>query len=82
MAETDTSPKIGGALHWGAHVKANFGAGTTLAHLLDSGHKAENNETKYSVQDPRTGDARDLTYREPADRDANGSGGTFWTLDE
>lgn len=66
--------------HVGQHVWADFGEGKVLAHLLDHGHKADNNETKYSVQNPDTGKGEDLGYREPEDRDEAGSGRTFWSL--
>jgi hypothetical protein len=67
-------------LYVGSHVWADFGDGYVLAHLEDDGHKNDAGETKYAVQNPETGLAEDLTYREPDDIDSAGTGRTFKTL--
>ena len=61
----------------GAHVWADFGDGAVLAHVVVAAHENEAGETKYGVQAPN-GAIHDLGWREPGDRDAAGSGGTFW----
>jgi hypothetical protein len=58
----------------GDHVTADFGDGPVLAHIV-SGEK----NGKYTVQKP-DGSTADLAYREPADYDDGGSGGTFKAL--
>lgn len=63
----------------GTLVNADFGEGEVLAFLLDGGHQNDAGETKFWVQKPGGGKA-ELTYREPGDRDASGSGVTFWNL--
>lgn len=64
----------------GDHVWADFGVGgKVLAHIVQGAHQNEAGETKFGVQ-AADGSAHDLAYREPADRDDQGSGGTFWTL--
>jgi hypothetical protein len=59
------------------HVFADFGEGRVVAHLVTGQPKQVDGDTKYAVQDPN-GDIQMLTYREPGDRDAGGSGRTFW----
>lgn len=67
--------------HVGEHVWANFGDGKVLAHVEDGGHEVDGvdgPETKYKIQNPATGKAEDLGYREPeGDSD---TGRTFWKL--
>jgi hypothetical protein len=67
-------------IHVGLHVWADFdGTGKQLAHVVQGAHDNPAGETKYGVQDA-DGREHALAYREPADRDAAGSGGTFWLL--
>jgi hypothetical protein len=63
----------------GDHVWADFGSGKVLAHVVQGAHDNAAGETKYGIQAP-DGSDHQLAYREPADRDEHGSGGTFWTL--
>jgi hypothetical protein len=63
----------------GDHVWADFGSGKVLAHIVQGAHDNAAGETKYGIQAP-DGTVAALGYREPADRDAQGSGLTFWTL--
>ena len=63
----------------GDHVWADFGNGKVLAHIVQGAYVNEADETKFGVQAP-DGSEHALAYREPADRDAGGSGLTFWTL--
>lgn len=62
----------------GDHVWADFGAGKVLAHVVGTAHVVSG-ETKWGVQDS-AGSVHDLAHREPQDRDAGGSGLTFWSL--
>jgi hypothetical protein len=62
----------------GDHVWADFGEGKELAHVVRGAHDV-NGEEKWGIQDS-AGKAHALAYREPADRDAGGSGLTFWRL--
>ena len=63
----------------GDHVWADFGDGKVLAHIVQGPHENAVGETKYGIQAP-DGSDHALGYREPADRDAEGSGMTFWTI--
>jgi len=63
----------------GDHVWADFGDGKVLAHITQVAHTNAAGETKFGVQAP-DGKVHDLAYREPADRDAAGSGLTFWKV--
>lgn len=63
----------------GDHVWADFGSGKELAHIVKGAHINEAGETKYGVQ-AADGSVFQLTYREPEDRDEQGSGLTFWRL--
>jgi hypothetical protein len=54
------------------------GTHDVLGHVVKLAHQNEAGETKYGIW--AGGAVHDLAYREPADRDANGAGGTFWTL--
>jgi len=63
----------------GDHVWADFGDGKVLAHITQVAHTNAAGEEKYGVQAP-DGSTVALGYREPADRDAAGSGMTFWKL--
>ena len=55
----------------GTVVKADFGEGEEYALLVDVGG---DKDTLVPL-----GDGQKLAYREPEDRDAQGSGGTWWT---
>ncbi len=59
----------------GEHVVANFGAGDIVAHYWSGPHQ-NGEEVKHKIQD-EAGKHKDLGYREPADYDDKGSGGTF-----
>jgi hypothetical protein len=63
----------------GDHVWADFGEGKVLAHVVKGEHVNDAGETKWGLQAP-DGSKHDLAHREPADRDAGGSGLTFWRL--
>jgi hypothetical protein len=63
----------------GDHVHADFGDGPVIAHISKAKHENAAGEEKYGVQAP-DGSNHDLAYREPEDRDAGGSGGTFWSV--
>ena len=63
----------------GDHVWADFGSGKVLAHIVQGAHDNAAGETKYGIQAP-DGTVHALGYREPADRDEQGSGLTFWKL--
>jgi hypothetical protein len=49
-----------------------------LGHIVRSSYTDANGDTKSDVLVGDTVHA--LGYREPADRDANGAGGTFWNI--
>ncbi len=58
------------------HVWADAGDGPVIAH--DTGEQVTvDGETKGVIQMPN-GNKVNLAYREPADRDDAGSGGTYW----
>lgn len=63
----------------GDHVHADFGDGPVIAHVAKGAHENDAGETKYGIQAP-DGSVHALAYREPEDRDAGGSGLTFWKL--
>ncbi len=58
------------------HVHADFGGGPCIAHYVSGPHDV-GGETKHTIQAP-DGSKVNLAHREPADRDAAGSGLTFW----
>ena len=62
----------------GDHVWADFGDGKVLAHVA-TGKQDTADGDKYGVQAP-DGSVHSLAYREPDDRDAAGSGLTFWKI--
>ena len=63
----------------GDHVWCSIdGQHEVLGHVVQTAHTNEAGETKYGIW--AGGGLHQLAYREPADRDANGSGGTFWAL--
>lgn len=58
----------------GDHVIADAGEGPVLAHLINPD---PDRDGKHLIQMPGGGTVK-LAHREPADRDEQGSGGTFW----
>jgi len=64
--------------HVGQHVWANTGIHDFIGHIAKLAHDV-GGETKYGIQTPG-GTIVDMAYREPEDRDAGGSGLTFWKL--
>ena len=70
---------MSGVVKVGEHVWADFGDGAEVAHVVKGAHEDAAGETKYGIQDS-AGKSHNLAYREPEDRDAGGSGLTFWKL--
>ncbi len=69
---------MGDGFHNADHVHADFGGGPVIAHYVSGPHEV-GGETKHTIQAP-DGSHVNLAYREPADRDAGGSGFTFWKV--
>jgi len=70
---------MGDGFRNGDHVHADFGGGPVISHYVSGPHENEDSEVKHTIQAP-SGEHVDLAYREPEDRDAGGSGLTFWKI--
>lgn len=70
---------MGDGFHNGDHVHADFGSGPVISHYVKGPITNDAGEVKHTIQAP-DGSHHDLAYREPEDRDAEGSGLTFWKI--
>lgn len=70
---------MGDGFSAGDHVRADFGDGPVIAHYDHGPVENAAGETKHVIQAP-DGETYELAYREPSDRDDQGSGLTFWKL--
>ncbi len=81
-ARSHNNPGGARLFHPGDPVKADFGGnipgGPFVCFVFTGAHDTPQG-VKHTIQAP-DGSKHDLAYREPADRDEHGSGGTFWSV--